>query len=56
MLGQLAALAFLDLEGRVARRILALSRARAHPADRPASKSRRITQTEGARTSAGGGM
>lgn len=46
----LAALAFLDLEGRIARRILApLARARATPADRSASKSRRITQTESRR-------
>jgi DNA-binding MarR family transcriptional regulator len=43
----LAALAFLDLEGRVARRILALSRApEPIPVKRSATKSRRITQTE----------
>jgi CRP/FNR family cyclic AMP-dependent transcriptional regulator len=43
----LAALAFLDLEGRVARRILALSRApRPAAAARPVARSRRITQTE----------
>jgi CRP/FNR family transcriptional regulator, cyclic AMP receptor protein len=43
----LAALAFLDLEGRVARRILALSRApEPIPVNRSAAKSRRVTQTE----------
>jgi CRP/FNR family cyclic AMP-dependent transcriptional regulator len=43
----LAALAFLDLEGRVARRILTLAGApEPTPVDRSATKSRRITQTE----------
>jgi CRP/FNR family transcriptional regulator, cyclic AMP receptor protein len=43
----LAALAFLDLEGRVARRILALSRApRPASVERAVARSRRITQTE----------
>ena len=43
----LAALAFLDLEGRVARRILALSGdATPAPAERAAVQRRRITQTE----------
>lgn len=43
----LAALAFLDLEGRVARRILALSRTpRPASVERAVARSRRITQTE----------
>jgi CRP/FNR family transcriptional regulator, cyclic AMP receptor protein len=43
----LAALAFLDLEGRVARRILVLSKApEPTPADGAAGRSRRITQAE----------
>lgn len=43
----LAALAFLDLEGRVARRILTLSRGpQPAPGERAVAKPRRITQTE----------
>jgi CRP/FNR family transcriptional regulator, cyclic AMP receptor protein len=42
----LTALAFLDLEGRVARRILALADGRSRPQVAPTARNRRITQQE----------